>query len=222
MAMTGRLETSREAILEILRRHDGVSVDDLSRSLGLAGATVRRHLDVLMRDGYVAVAQIRGGAGRPRYAFSLTEAGEDLFSHHYVRLTKRLVDEIVGLAPEDTQGRTGAELAGLLFEKMAARLAEEYTPRVQGATLAERVRSVAALLANDGFDYEVDGEPDELRLLGRGCPCARFEAMGGPDGACDHDRQLLETLIAAPVTPIEPFALPNDFTCGYRIGWSGP
>jgi predicted ArsR family transcriptional regulator len=171
-----------------------------------------------MRDGYVSVAQIRGGTGRPRYAFSLTEAGEDLFSHHYVRLTKRLVDEIVGLAPEDTTGRTGTELAGLLFEKMATRLADEYAPRVQGTTLEARLRSVVSLLANDGFDYEVDAAGDTLRLLGRGCPCARFEGIGAAAGACAHDRNLLETLVAAPVTPIDPLTLPNDCTCGYRIG----
>ena len=218
MARPGRLETSREAILEILRRHDGVSVDELARTLGLAGATVRRHLDVLMRDGHVSVSQVRGGTGRPRYAFSLTEAGEELFSHHYVRLTKRLVDEIVGLAPEDTSGRSGAELAGLLFEKMAGRLADEYAPRIQGTTLEERLRSVAALLATDGFDYEVDASEGDLRLLGRGCPCARFESMGAPAGTCAHDRHLLETLIAAPVTPIDSVALPNDYTCGYRVG----
>jgi DeoR family transcriptional regulator, suf operon transcriptional repressor len=218
MTMAGRLETSREAILEILRHRDGVSVDELAHALRLAGATVRRHLDVLMRDGYVSVSQVRGGTGRPRYAFSLTEAGAELFSHHYVRLTRRLVDEIVALAPEETAGRTGSELAGLLFEKLAGRLAVEYAPRVEGATTEERLRSTAALLAADGFDYEVESADDGLRLLGRGCPCARFDGVGIAPGACAHDRTLLETLVGATVTPIDASALPRDFTCGYRVG----
>jgi predicted ArsR family transcriptional regulator len=216
--MGGRLDSSREAILDILRHRDGVSVDELARSLGLAGATVRRHLDVLMRDGYVSVAQVRGGTGRPRYAFSLTEAGAELFPHHYVRLTRRLVDEIVALAPEDTAGRSGSELAGLLFEKLASRLAQEYSARVEGSTLEARVRSAAALLANDGFDYEVEATDGDLRLLGRGCPCARFDSVGIAPGACSHDRRLLETLVAAPVTPLDASALPKQFTCGYAVG----
>lgn len=217
--MAGRLEGSREAILEILRRSGGVSVDDLSRELHLAGATIRRHLDVLMRDGYVAVSQIRGGMGRPRYAFSLTEAGSELFPHHYVRLTRRLVDEIVQLAPEETTGRSGSELAGLIYQKIAIRLAREYGGRVEGTTIEARVHSAATLLAADGFDLELAPDASGLRLLGRGCPCVRFEALGGlPEGACEHDRRLLEDVIGFTVTAIPAAELPAEFVCGYRVG----
>src|SRR5205823_11378794 len=132
-------------------------------------------------------------------------------------LTRRLVDEIVSLSAEETSGRSGAELAGLLFEKMALRLAREYVPRVDGSTLEERLRSAAALLANDGFDYEVGTGADGLRLLGRGCPCARFGASGTTPGACEHDRRLLETLIGATVTPLPASALPTEFACGYAV-----
>jgi predicted ArsR family transcriptional regulator len=214
------METSREGILDILRRHDGASVEELAHELGLAGATIRRHLDVLMRDGYIAVSQVRGGAGRPRYAFSLTEAGTELFPHHYVRLTRRLVDEIVALAPGETEGRSGAQLARLIFEKMSDRIAHEYAPRVEGSTVEARVRSAAALLAVDGFDYEVTASPTEgVRLFGRGCPCSRFEAMAGVTaGAREHDRLLLEHVIGAPVVPLAASQVPADFGCGYRVG----
>ena len=56
MTTTGgsRVEGTSDAILSILRRRTGVSVAAFARELGLAGATVRRHLDVLLRDGYVS------------------------------------------------------------------------------------------------------------------------------------------------------------------------
>ncbi|MSQ35859.1 MAG: DeoR family transcriptional regulator [Dehalococcoidia bacterium] len=219
MAMLGRLETSREAILDILRRREAVSVDDLAQQLQLAGATVRRHLDVLMRDGFVAVTQVRGGTGRPRYQFSLTEAGAELFPHHYVRLTRRLIEEIIALEPAETMGRQGSELAELIFEKMAARLARECGPRMDGRTPAERAGIATELLAIEGLDFELVRDGDELRLLGRGCPCSRFEPVpaGGPRRTCDHDRRLLEALIGAPVTPLPLDALPHEFLCGYRV-----
>lgn len=222
MATVGRLESSREAILDILRRRDGASVDELSHELGLAGATVRRHLDVLMRDGYVSVSQVRGGMGRPRYAFSITEAGAELFPHHYVRLTRRLIDEIVSLGPNETTGRQGIELANLIFEKMSERLAREYAPRVEGRTLEERVRATARLLAEEGLDFEVASTPDGLRMFGRGCPCQRLGGLttsfdAGHHGACDHDVRLLERLLEARVTPLTESELPHDFMCGYRI-----
>ena len=225
MATLHRATNTREVILEILRRHDTRSVDELASELGLAGATVRRHLDVLMRDGYVSVAQVRGRTGRPRYAFSLTEAGADFFGHHYVRITRRLLHEIAALTPEDTAGRSGAELAELVFRKLSVRLAGEYAPRVEGSTLAERTRAAARLLEDEGFDFDVVEAGGALRLLGRGCPCRQLRqaANGGPSDlalgleSCDHDRELLERLIGGRVSRDEGAELSAEFGCAYLV-----
>lgn len=218
--INGRVEGTREEILGILRRRSGVTVEQLATELGLAGATVRRHLDVLLRDDYVSVTQERGGAGRPRYRFSLTELGADLFPHHYVRLTRRLLDEIVALDAEETSGRDGEQIAAVVFEKMADRLAAEYAPRVTGGTLEERVRSAVELIAEEGLDFDLEAGEDGVRLLGRGCPCSRIRGLSVGDGnglACDHDRRMLERVTGATVVPLDPSEIPNDFLCGYQI-----
>ena len=196
---------TREAILDILRRHDERSVDDLAGELGLAGATVRRHLDVLLRDGYVAVSQLRGRTGRPRYVFSLTDAGAELFGRHYVRITRRLLHEISELTAEETAGRGGEEIADLVFAKLSNRLAAEYAPRVGGRDIEERARAVAALLEDEGFEVEVEASGEaggDLRLLARGCPSRRLRGEFGDADAppdCARDRELLAALIGAPV-----------------------
>ena len=126
MTVQRRTGNTREAILEILRHYDARSVEELAGELELAGATVRRHLDVLIRDGYVSVSEVRGRTGRPRYAFSLTEAGADFFGHHYVRITRRLLHEIASMTADDTAGLDGAGLADLVFDRISDRLAGEY------------------------------------------------------------------------------------------------
>ena len=208
IATRSRAGGTREAILDILRRHDERSVDDLAGELGFAGATVRRHLDVLLRDGYVAVSQVRGRTGRPRYAFSLSEEGAELFGRHNVRITRRLLHEIAQLTAEETAGRGGEAIADLVFAKLSDRLAAEYAPRVGGRNIEERARAVAALLEDEGFEVEVDasagsGSVDtsgvrggDLRLLARGCPSRRL--LGEPLD-CERDRELLAILIGAPV-----------------------
>ena len=209
------VDGAREQILAILRRRERVGVEELAKGLGLAGATVRRHLDVLQRDDYVSVAQVRGQTGRPRHLFSLTEAGADLFPHHYVRLTQRLLGEIVRLEASETAGRSGGDIAALVFEKMAERLATEYAPRVVGNTLEERVRSVVGLVADEGINFEVSLGEGGLRLLGRGCPCTRLG--GGAAGTCDHDRVMLERLIGGRVQALPASEIPHDFHCGYLV-----
>src|SRR3990172_10656022 len=115
------MESTRQTILNILRRRQA-TVEELTNELGLAPATVRRHLDILARDGHVDVTQVRRKTGRPHYLFTLSEKGEELFPKHYVRITNRMIEEIVALTTDETKGRAGGELADLVFEKMAQRL----------------------------------------------------------------------------------------------------
>lgn len=214
-----RIDGTREEILALLRRHQSMGVDDLATELGLAGATVRRHLDVLQRDNYVRVTQVRGGTGRPRHLFSLTEAGADAFPHHYVRVTQRLLGEIVGLEREETAGRSGKQIASVVFERMASRIAADYGPRVTGRTLQERAESAAALVAEEGIDFQVAPSPDGrgLRLLGRGCLCTRVEGESGRVLPCEHDRTMLEALIGGRVTALDVSDVPHEFQCGYLV-----
>lgn len=215
---------TREAILEILRHYDARSVDELAAELDLAGATVRRHLDVLIRDGYVSVSQVRGRTGRPRHAFSLTEAGADFFGHHYVRITRRLLHEIASMTAEDTAGLDGAGLADLVFDRISVRLAGEYGPLVDGATAAERARDTARLLEEEGFDLEIVEEGGEVRVFSRDCPCKRLRQTANSvpfdrahGGGCDHDRRLLELLIGEPMAPYQGGELPAEFACAYAV-----
>ena len=213
---------TREAILDILRRHDERSVDDLAGELGFAGATVRRHLDVLLRDGYIAVSQVRGRTGRPRYAFSLSEQGAELFGRHNVRITRRLLHEIAQLTAEETAGRGGEAIADLVFAKLSNRLAAEYAPRVGGRNIEERARAVAALLEDEGFEVEVDASAGsaagksggDLRLLARGCPSRRL--LGEPLD-CERDRELLAVLIGAPVEADPEAAAAGASVCAFLV-----
>lgn len=209
------METTRQTILNILRRRQA-TVDDLVRELGLAPATVRRHLDILARDGYVNVTQVRRKTGRPHYLFSITEAGSDLFPRGYVRITNRLLEEIRSLTPEETSGRSGAELAELVFERMARRLAQRIGPQIHGSHLAERIEAARQALAEEGIVFEVDQlEGGEYLLIGEGCPCPRMH--DGTDYVCVHDQRLLSLLLGADVEPVRPDLVGRAGSCAYRV-----
>lgn len=209
------MESSRQTILSILRRRQA-TVEELTRELGLAPATIRRHLDILARDGHVEVSQVRRKTGRPHYVFSLSEAGKDLFPKHYVRITNRLIEEIGALRQEETAGRDGKALADLVFEKMAQRLAQRIAPRVHGQALPERIRSTGEALAEEGILFDLEETPEGFLLVGQGCPCPRLvDQQGGQ--ACAHDQRLLSLLLGADVTYVEPATVDRDGSCAYRV-----
>lgn len=209
------MENTRQIILEILRRRKRVTVEDLTRELGLAPATVRRHLDILMRDAHVDVQQVRRETGRPHYVFSLSEAGEDMFPKHYVRLINRLIEEILALSPEEIQGRGGPELVALVCQKMAERLAQAYGPRITGTTLDERVEQVVEALVDEGIVLEPRKTDEGYLLLGYGCPCRRVRDAHSQ--ICSHHRWLLSRLLDAEVEEVEPSSLEEEAYCGHRV-----
>ena len=208
------METTRQTILNILRRRNA-TVEDLTKELGLAPATVRRHLDILTRDGHANVEQERRKTGRPHYVFSISEKGEDLFPKHYVRITNRLIEEIIALSPEETRGRGGVELADLVFEKMAQRMAQKIGPRIHGSALPDRIQATTEALADEGIVFDVEARDDGYLLVGHGCPCPRVAAQPGP--ACAHDQRLLSLLLTADVTYVAPEAVGREGYCAYRV-----
>ena len=193
------VETTRATIVEILRHATDKTVEDLTQLLALAPATVRRHLDILQRDGYVQARPVRGGAGRPHHAFSLTDAAQDLMPHHYIRVTSRLMQQIVSLRPADTRGRSGREIAGLIFERMADGLVRTCRSRVTGETLGERIDQARAALADEGIVFDVTPANDAYLVVCSDCPCSRLA-----DGAevCHYDDRLLASLLDADVQPV--------------------
>ena len=204
------METTRTKIVAILRRGEA-TIEELTHALDLAPATIRRHLDILQRDGFVRVWPVRRETGRPHYAFALTEAGGDLLPHHYIRITTRLIEEIVALRPGETAGRSGRELASLLFERLAEDLADAYEPRIDGATLAERIDQTVAVLADEGLVFEVEPQEDAYLFRGIECPCRRLAGPAG-DEVCGHDQRLLGRLLQADVE-----ALGGEGSCVYRV-----
>jgi DeoR family suf operon transcriptional repressor len=209
------MENTRQTILEILRKRRQATVDDLTHELELAPATVRRHLDILMRDNHVSVVQKRRDIGRPHYVFSLTEAGEDLFPRNYIRLTNRIIDEIVALDPQESKGKSGVALAEMIFQKMADRLAQTYVGRISGKTLKRRVQEVTAILADEGIIFEWRKAKEGYLLLGRGCPCPRIADRHSE--VCVHDQRLLARLLDAEVQPVDASREDEGSSCVFLV-----
>jgi len=193
------VENTRAKIIEVLRRRREVTVEELTRELDLAPATVRRHLDILQRDGHITPRSVRRETGRPHYAFSLTERGHDLLPHHYIRVAGRLLNEIVSLRPQETAGRNGSELAGIVLGRLAEGIVDACAPRVTGRTLEERVDQAIAALADEGLVFEAAEHPEGFVVEAVDCLCCRISENGG--GVCGRDQRLLSRLLDAEVEP---------------------
>jgi predicted ArsR family transcriptional regulator len=187
------MEGTRARIVELLRRGDGLTVESLTEALGLATATVRRHLDVLQRDGHVERASVRRPTGRPHYVFKLTQAGRDLAPGHYVGVTELLLSQLLALSPADTRDKDGAAVALLAFERMSASLLQDRERSVTASTLPDRLQQTVEALAAGGLMLETAPQPGGFMVTVRDCPC---RCAGSAQAAvCQRSEAMLRSLL---------------------------
>jgi len=86
---------TRNKIVQVLKRNQGLSSTEIGEQLGLHKVTVRQHLDVLENNGYVDYSKERGRRGRPRNVYHLTEkAINQLFPRNYPDFAVSLLDAV--------------------------------------------------------------------------------------------------------------------------------
>jgi predicted ArsR family transcriptional regulator len=197
----GRRSRGTKGQIVSLLRYSPMSVLDLARHTGIAGSTVRRHLDVLIRDGMVLQEPVRVSVGRPKFLFSLTESGTQHFPRNYAGLVTRIISQILLLTQNQTSSLGGNSLPNEIYDRVLTQLIADYKHRITGDTMLERAEQVAQFMYLEGIDYQVrytvDGDQKSVEMYGLGM-VARYE-----DGQVGRSCRLLSELLDARVTLAE-------------------
>lgn len=197
----GRRSRGTKGQIVSLLRYSPMSVLDLARHTGIAGSTVRRHLDVLIRDGMVLQEPVRVSVGRPKFLFSLTESGTQHFPRNYAGLVTRIISQILLLTQNQTSSLGDNSLPSEIYDRVLTQLITDYKHRITGDTMLERAEQVAQFMYLEGIDYQVrytvDGDQKSVEMYGLGM-VARYE-----DGQVGRSCRLLSELLDARVTLAE-------------------
>jgi predicted ArsR family transcriptional regulator len=142
------LGDTRGQVVELLRSSP-LTVADIAGSLGISEVAVRRHLQVLERDGLVTAETVRReGPGRPSSQYTLTDRARRLFPDRSAELANELLDYL-----EEEYGR-GALMAFLRWR--TKRHGDRYAAEMdESAASGDRAAVLARLLSDEGFAAKV-------------------------------------------------------------------
>ncbi|MCI0438724.1 MAG: ArsR family transcriptional regulator, partial [Chloroflexi bacterium] len=192
------MEGTRLRILQLLQKNGNDTVDGLAKTIGLAPATIRRHLDILQRDRFVAFEEVRKKTGRPEYSFYLTEEGQEALPKDYDQLLSLVMEELGRLTAEDTRGRDGGQLLNLVFERLSGRMWSRYERQVNGKDLRARLDTLLRLLEQEDFFPEAEIVEDRLRIRLLNCP---FRVVALQNKAvCAFDSNLISAMLDVDLT----------------------
>lgn len=199
--------STRQSILQLLRRHSEMTAAELSAALGFGAVGVRQHLALLERDGLVRIAGLRRNVGRPSHLYTLTTEAENRFPRRYDRLALEVITCLGQVAG-----------AGCVDEVLALRRAamlKELAPALEGKSRGEQVATLAAMLAEQGYMCECEQASDGSYLLTEyNCP-VDCVARQHPQ-LCAHEIRLYQELLGTEITRDGTIA-EGAPCCRYRI-----
>ncbi len=182
--------STRDEILELLKRHGSLSVDQMAGHLSITPMGVRQHLNILEKDGLVSCQAVRRGLGRPSHLYSLTVAAREYFPQSYETFALTLLDDI--------QSTQGDDVVDELFRHRADKLAEQLKQKVSGPDLKTRVSQLSQALDESGSMTSFEEVSDATFVLNEHNCGILGVALHFPQ-ACRHERDLFERILGANV-----------------------
>ena len=178
-------ETSDSHLLDLLRSQGPLGISELVAETEVTATAVRQRLSRLIGQGLIERTAVRQSRGRPGHRYSLTEKGRRQGGSNFADLAIVLWNEI--RAVKEPEVRRG------LLGRISAALGAMYAGQVQGATVSDRMRSVAELFADRGVPIHAESTKEFPVLTVVQCP---YPELAEQDrGICAAEKMLFSQLL---------------------------
>jgi len=198
---------TRKRIVMLLKKHGGMTTEQLSRLLKITPMGIRQHLLALEKRGIINYELKKGGIGRPGFIYRLTEESDNIFPKSYHKLLLDLFEEM--------EKREGTKKIDEIFRWRKAKLLKERHGRIKDlTTMREKVHAMADILEDDGYLVEYDEDSDNYYIRQYNCPLSviakRYKQC------CRYELQMYRDLFSKKVTRDGCIA-EGDNACVYSI-----
>ncbi|QGH32988.1 DeoR family transcriptional regulator [Gracilibacillus salitolerans] len=156
-------KTTKDRILELLKKEVTLSVNELIEYLDITHMAIRKHLTTLEKDGLVSSQHEKKEIGRPIQRFFLTTKGKRLFPNNYESISVEFL--------KDIQAIHGKESVHQLFENRKERQTQQYADLVTQSSNHEKMQEMVHIQNEKGYMAELyqHGE-DQFEIVEYNCP----------------------------------------------------
>jgi predicted ArsR family transcriptional regulator len=150
---------------------------------------------------------LRNGRGRPKHRYWLTDKGMRMTGSNFTDLSMVLWKEVRGLEDPD--------LRRDMLRRIAQALANGYANQIQGDTPAERLHSVAEILAQRRIPSTVDDSSANPSITAHACP---YQALAEQDhSVCTMERMMISEMVGQDVK-LTQCRQEGDEQCRFQVG----
>ncbi len=186
MQKIGIENPTRRQIVLLLKKHGGMTTEQLSNALNITPMGIRQHLLALEKKGLVTYEVKKQGIGRPGFIYRLTEIADSIFPKRYDELLMDILNEI-----EQKEGRKKIDE---IFRWRKNRLLEERRRLLNhGTSFDDKIKGMAKILEDDGYLIELDEDRNSFYLKQYNCPLSQVAKEYKE--CCKYEIQLYRELL---------------------------
>lgn len=206
-AISNILKETRSEILSRLKTKGRMKVEEIAATVGVSKVSVRRHLDLLQRDGLVEFEVERQDRGRPGYVYYLTEKAEMLFPTGYNTFALNVLNQVRVIF--------GEVAVSNVFCGLANDLVTSLKPKLEGLSFDKKVKKLCSLMNERGYDITLRKLQDGSYLLKqRNCPMVAVATSY--DQICNEELRTYKELLEVNILR-ECRIAAGAVSCDYRI-----
>ncbi len=203
MMLTG----SKEEILNLIKIHGTLQVDEAVELTDLAKTTLREHFLQLERDGYITRDYVRSGPGRPSLQYTLTKMGQALFPSQ----ESSMLRDLIRFLKKNGNEEAIEEFFTRFWENRYQRAS--YLMESESDTQA-KLTKLSEMLEEEGFMPEFETDDDSITI--KECNCPFSEVIKETRLPCKLEAEFYERLFEKSVERTT-FIAEGDYSCTYCI-----
>ncbi len=198
-----------QAVLDLLRLHQGMTVQDFTDSLEVTATAVRQRLDRLVEVELIERRKETIGRGRPQFRYCLTPLGLRYSSASYAELASALWAEVIDLPNPSLRGR--------VLRRVAQRMSQSFRDQMPAAesSMEDKLQAMVGELAKRKVPASVDpsGTVPVLQVLA--CPFPDLAVDGRDRQVCEMEQEMISAAIGESVE-LECCRLDGHEHCQFR------
>lgn len=180
--------STRQAILELLKKKRELSVSGLKQHLDITEMAVRKHLVKLEGEHLINSRTVRQPMGRPVIFYSLTGEGEKLFPNNYDKIAVEIL--------RDIQESLGTDAIDQLFENREQRMRKKYVRRIyEEDTLKDKVLDLVDVQSESGYMAEYIESKDDKEFVFAQYNCPIIAIADRYDKPCHCELNLFKEVL---------------------------
>ncbi|WP_186576722.1 helix-turn-helix transcriptional regulator [Aquibacillus kalidii] len=201
--------STRQAILELLKKQGSLSVSGLKQDLDITEMAVRKHLVKLEGENLITSRTVRQPMGRPVIYYSLTKTGENIFPTNYDAIAMEFLFDI--------EESMGTDAIDKLFENREKRMRKKYVRRIYSDdSLEDKVKELVSVQNESGYMSEYHEESEgELSFSQYNCPIASIANKYSKP--CDCELSLFKSVLGTDNVERVACIAKGESSCKYVI-----